>query len=217
MTVIGKITISFVVFASVSLLSMIMSFDGLNDIKRAISRVSVVEEPISAAVYEMQNQDQRQQRSRTLNTLKRASPNTASRSTSIKATLKSSTASTKGLVTKEKEKQSGGNIGELYREYHRIGQSLMDQKEEQENLAGKIIESIEALDAMLDDRVPYGQSPVGSDGVKKTAIAGELGGNNAAVGTWLGHFLRTSKKEYRDRILGSAREFRKVPGHAEDV
>ena len=54
MTVIGKITISFVVFASVSLLSMIMSFDGLNDIKRAISRVSVVEEPISAAIYEMQ-------------------------------------------------------------------------------------------------------------------------------------------------------------------
>ena len=54
MTVIGKITVSFVVFASIGLLSMLMSFDGLKDIKSAIFRVSVVEEPISAAVYEMQ-------------------------------------------------------------------------------------------------------------------------------------------------------------------
>jgi CHASE3 domain sensor protein len=54
MTMIGKIAVAFVVFASVSLLSMIMSFDGLKDIKHAIFRVSFVEEPISAAVYEMQ-------------------------------------------------------------------------------------------------------------------------------------------------------------------
>ena len=208
MTVIGKITISFVVFASVSLLSMIMSFDGLNDIKRAISRVSVVEEPISAAVYEMQIKISGSSVA-VLKYLETGESEYRQQVANDKNDFEILNRKYEMLATKEKQKKSGENIGELYREYHRIGQSLMNQKEEQENLAGKIIKSIEALDEMLDDRVQYGQSPVGSDGVKKTVIAGELGGTNAAVGTWLGHFLRTSKKEYKDRILDSAKEFRR--------
>jgi two-component system sensor histidine kinase/response regulator len=208
MTVIGKITISFVVFASVSLLSMIMSFDGLNDIKRAISRVSVVEEPISAAIYEMQIKISGSSVA-VLKYLETGEAKYRKQFAVDKSDFEILNGKYERLVTKEEERQSGGDIGELYREYHRIGQSLMDQKEEQEDLAGKIIKSIEALDAMLDDRVPSGQSPVGSDGVKKTAIASELGGSNAAVGTWLGHFLRTSKKEYKDRIFDNAKEFRR--------
>jgi hypothetical protein len=89
----------------------------------------------------------------------------------------------------------------------------MNQKEEQEDLAGKIIKSIETIDAMLNDRMQFGLNPVGSEGVKKTFIAGELGGNKAAVGTWLGHYLRTSIKEYYvfNSLVTSHSHLSKVP------
>ena len=208
MTVIGKITISFVVFASVSLLSMIISFDGLNDIKRAISRVSVVEEPISAALHEMQIKISGSSVA-VLKYLETGQPKYRKQVADDKNDFKILNDRYERLATQERQKKSGENIGELYQEYHRVGQSLMKQKEEQENLAGKIIKSIETLDEMLDERLQYGQTPVGSDAVKKSVITRELSGNNAAVGTWLGHFLRTSKREYKTRIFDSAKEFRK--------
>ena len=208
MTVIGKITVSFVVFASVGLLSMIMSFDGLKDIKSAILRVSVAEEPISAAVYEMQIKIS----GSGVGVLKYLETGESKFRTQVandKRAFEILNGKYERLVTKEKEKKSGENISELYREYYRIAQSLMNQKDEQEDIAGRIIKSIESIDAVLDDRAQMGLNPVGSEAVKKTLIAGELGGNNAAVGTWLGHYLRTSKKEYQGRIFDSAKDFRR--------
>src|SRR5258706_1103380 len=208
MTVIGKITVSFVVFASVGLLSMLMSFDGLKDIKSAIFRVSVVEEPISAAVYEMQIKIS----GSGLGVLKYLETGDAKYRAQVandENEFEKLNRKYENLVTNAKEKRSGDTISALYRAFHNLGQTLMHQKEVQEDLAGKIIESTDRIEETLDDRIQFCLSPVGSDGVKKTFIAGELGGNNAAVGTWFGNYLRTSKKEHKKRIFDSANEFRK--------
>src|SRR5678810_234425 len=108
MTVIGKITISFVVFASVSLLSMIMSFDGLNDIKRAISRVSVVEEPISAAIYEMQIKISGSSVA-VLKYLETGEAKYRKQFAVDKSDFEILNGKYERLVTKEKERQSGGD------------------------------------------------------------------------------------------------------------
>lgn len=121
------------------------------------------------------------------------------------------------LVVTETAKELGQKFAVLYQEFTTLGKTLMDQKDEQDLIFSKIGAAFENIDKIVDDKIQANLDPPGADGIKKTILAGEIEVNIAEVGVWLGNYLRTPNKAYKERIFTTANNFLKELGQFKEL
>ena len=83
---------------------------------------------------------------------------------------------------------------------------------EQELIFSKIGAEFEKLDKIVDKKIQANIDRQGTDGIDKTIRAGKMEAHIAEVGAWLGNYLRTPKKTYKERIFANANDFLEVAG-----
>ena len=101
----------------------------------------------------------------------------------------------------EPELALGHSIERLYQEYHALGQTLMDTKDQQEAAFVRLSTLFAQIDELVDERIQPSLSLRGATAHRETLAVQELETDVAEIGTWLGNYLRVRQPAYRDRIL----------------
>lgn len=112
------------------------------------------------------------------------------------------------LAETEKGKELGEKIGLLYKEFRALGEEMMNHKDQQEALFATIALNFEKIDDIIDEKIQGQIDRKGRDGLKKVEVSANIETDIGEVGTWLGHYLRTSKKEHKERIFDNINDLR---------
>lgn len=113
-----------------------------------------------------------------------------------------------GLSETERDKQRGERIGFFYEQYKAVGDTLMNTKDEQSTLISQVVESVEKIDEIIDERIQPRINRQEPQALQKLEEAANMEADIAEVGTWLGNYLQTPKQEYRKRVFDNAEDCR---------
>ena len=191
----------------VGMLSMLVIYGALRTAQKAMHEVADVEEPTSAAAYEMEIN--------VLGTglgvlkyLDTGDPQYLARVEKDEADFYRFKARYDQLAETPKGKELGNKVGVLFEEFVQLGQVLMDGRDERETLFRAIAENFEVIDGILDEEIQENLDEAGPDGQETVIEAAAMEGDIAEVGAWLGNYLRVPTPAYRERIYNNARDFR---------
>ena len=206
LTVIHKIGLALVVVLLLGLMPVLMIFNGLKQLEQTVGQVTDIDEPISAAAYEMEISTISSGMA-VLKYLETGEAEYRAQAAKSEADFGKFKAQYDRVVGTETGKELGQKIVVLYQKFKILGKTLMDQKDEQELIFSKIGAEFEKLDEIVDKKIQANIDRQGADGIDKTIRAGEMEANIAEVGAWLGNYLRTPKKTYKERIFANANDF----------
>ena len=191
----------------VGLLSMLVIYGALRTARRAMHEVANVEEPTSAAAYEMEINVIGTGLG-VLKYLDTGDPQYRARVEKDEADFERFKARYDQLAETPAGKELGNKVGALFREFVQLGGVLMDKRDERETLFRAIAENFEVIDGILDEEIQENLDEAGPDGQEKVIEAAAMEGDIAEVGTWLGNYLRVATPEYKERIFNNAEDFR---------
>ena len=212
LTVIHKIGMVLAVVLLLGLMPLLMIFNGLKELEQTVGQVTDIDEPISAAAYEMEINTIGSGMA-VLKYLETGEAEYRAQLAKNEADFGKFKAQYDRVVGTETGKELGQKIVVLYQKFKTLGKTLMDQKDEQELIFSRIGAGFEKLDEIIDEKIQANIDRQGADGIDKTIRAGEMEANIAEVGAWLGNFLRTPKKTYKERIFANANDFLEELGH----
>ena len=192
----------------VGLLSMLVIYGALRTAQRAMHEVADVEEPTSAAAYEMEINVIGTGMG-VLNYLDTGDPQFRARVEKDEADFERFKARYDQLADTPAGKELGNKVGALFQEFVQLGEVLMDKRDEHETLYRAIAENFEVIDGILDAEIQENLDEAGPDGQEKVLEAAAMEVQLGEVGIWLGTYLQVSVPEFRKRIFGNARDFRK--------
>ena len=187
--------------------SMLAIYAGFRVAERAMHEVADVEEPTSAAAYEMEINVIGTGLG-VLKYLDTGDPQYRDRVEKDEADFVRFKARYDQLAETAAGKELGNKVGVLFGEFVQLGRVLMDQRDERETLFRAIAENFEVIDGILDAEIQENLDEAGPDGQEKVIEAAAMEGDIAEVGAWLGNYLRVPTPAYRERIFNNARDFR---------
>jgi PAS domain S-box-containing protein len=211
LTVIHKIGLALAIVLLLGLMPMLMIFNGLKQLEQTVGQVTDIDEPISAAAYEMEINTISSGMA-VLKYLETGEAEYRAQLAKIEADFGRFKAQYDRVVGTETGKELGQKIVVLYQEFKTLGKILMDRKDEQELIFSKIGTEFEKLDEIVDKKIQANIDRQGAGGIEKTIRAGKMKANIAEVSAWLGNYLRTPKKTYKERIFANANDFLKELG-----
>lgn len=206
-TIKKKITLGIAVNLSIGLLSMLTINYGLTIVKKTTSEVTNIEEPISAAAYEMEINVLGTGMG-VLSYLDTRAPQVRERVEKDRADFEKFHSQYNRLAKTQKARDSGEKIEVLYQDFILLGKTLMDKQDKQEVIVTKISQNFLKIDEIIDKKIQANINPLGSDGLKKVEEVAQIKADVAEVGTWVGNYLRTPKKVYFERIFNNEKDFR---------
>ena len=191
----------------VGLLSMLVIYGALRTARKAMHEVADVEEPTSAAAYEMEINVIGTGLG-VLKYLDTGDPQYRDRVEKDEADFHRFKVRYDQLAETAAGKELGNKVGVLFGEFVQLGRVLMDQRDERETLFRAIAENFEVIDGILDEEIQENLGAAGLDGREKVLEAAAMEGDIAEAGAWLGNYLRVPTPAYRERIFDNARDFR---------
>ena len=111
------------------------------------------------------------------------------------------------LAETPRGREQGDRISLLYQQYKALGETLMDQADQQEVLFATIGENFKELDDILDEKIQANVDLQDPDGAEKLKESVDMEADIAEVGNWLGSYLRTPREEYKERLNDEANDF----------
>lgn len=206
-TIKKKITLGIATNLFIGLLSMLTINYGLTIVKKTTSEVTNIEEPTSAAAYEMEI-NMLGTGMGVFSYLDTRAPQARERVEKDRADFKKFQSQYNRLAKTQKAKDSGKKIDVLYQNFILLGKTLMDKKDKQEVIVTKISQNFLTIEEIINEQLQANINPQGPDGVKKVKEAAQIEADVSEVGTWVGNYLRTPKKEYFERIFDNEKDFR---------
>ena len=206
LTVIYKIGLALAVVLLLGLMPVLMIFNGLKQLEQTVSQVTEIDEPISAAAYEMEINTISSGMA-VLKYLETGEAEYRAQVAKHEANFGSFKAQYDRVVGTETGKELGRKIAVLYQQFKTLGKILMDQKDQQELIFGKIGAEFEKLDEIVDKKIQANIDRQRADGIDKTIRAGK---SRPTLPRWaLGWAIlfRTPKKTYKERIFANANDF----------
>jgi len=110
------------------------------------------------------------------------------------------------LASSERERSLGNRIDLLHDRYSRVGQTLMDLRDQRAALHDQLTAGFDAVDEILDDRIQAGIDHDSSQWEAVLQLSWSIEGDVAEVGTWLGIYLATPRDLYRSRMLDNLQD-----------
>ena len=210
-TVKNKITLGIAINLFIGLMSMLTINYGLTIVKKTTNEVTNIEEPTSAAAYEMEINVLGTGMG-VLSYLDTKAPQARERVRKDRADFKKFHSQYNRLAKTQRAKDLGKKIDVLYQDFILLGKTLMDKKDKQEVIVTKISQNFSTIDELIDEKLQASINPLEPNGLNKVEEAAQIEADIAEVGTWLGNYLRTPKKEYFKRIFDNEKDFREHIG-----
>lgn len=176
-------------------------------IGEAIEEITAVEEPSSAAAYEMEinvvelNRD-------VLDYRETGGPQYRERFADDKADFEEFKATHDSLVDTQFGREQGERIGSLYRQYVALGEALMDRSELQNMLSEESDQAFKEIENLLEEEMLAGIDRGAPGGQEKVISTAELDDQATETNVYLQDYLLRPQTEYREDVLESIEEFR---------
>lgn len=209
LTVVHKTLGSIGAIIGLGLLSMMTIYNGLASMKQALHIVIDVEEPASAAAYEMEINVIGTGMG-VLKYLDTGDARYRDRVAKDEADFERFLVQFQRLADTAQEQALGEKVARLYKDYRATGETLITKKDEQEALFAAVGENFERMHAILNEMINVTLAAQNQADVAKVMTAMAMNIDIAEVGSWLGNYLRTLKPQYRERFLADAGEFQEV-------
>jgi len=203
-----KLALGFGSLMAIFLITGLVVNANVRTIEKDLKEITEVEEPTSAAAYEMEINVIGAGLG-VLKYLDTGDPKYRSRVEKDQADFERFKAQYDRLAETPKGKELGKKVGALYLEFKAQGDTLMDAKDRLEALVTNIAKDFTKLDDIIDDQIRAKIDLAGPDGPAKWRESALLEADVAEVGTWLGAFLRTPKIEYRERMFVDIEDMRR--------
>jgi signal transduction histidine kinase len=176
-------------------------------VEEQVERIVVVEEPTSAAAYEME-----------INVLGAGlavfkyvvsgDPQHLERVRKDEADFERFKAEYDRLTARPREKELGQEIQALHERYREVGRGLMELRNQRALLQEGVAARFAQIDEILDEGLQAGFEPGSAANHAKRAASWELESDVAEVGTWLGSYLATPEPPWRERIFDNLDDVR---------
>lgn len=166
---------------------------GLTILKKITSEVSDIEEPTSAAAYEMEINVLGTGMG-VLSYLNTKAPQAREQVEKDRADFEKFCSQYNRLAKTKNAKDLGKKIDVFYQDFIFLGKTLMDKKDKQEVIVTKISQNFSTIDEAIDENLQAKINPLGSDGLNKVEEVAQIEADVAEVGTWAENYLQTPKK-----------------------
>ena len=201
--------------ASFGLLIMILIFViagliiglGMWSISSAFEEITAVEEPTSAAAYEMEINIVELDRD-VLNYLDTGDERYREQAADDRADFEEAKADFDELVDTPTGREHADMLDEIYGEYAALAEALMDEQDEQNALISEVGEGFVEIDRLLDDELQANIDQGGADGPQKLEMTTSMEADVGELGTWFGSYLEFRHESSRQRVLDNADDFR---------
>lgn len=202
-TVAHRVLAGVVAILSLGLLSMLAIYAGLATTREALRIVTDVEGPQSAAAYEMEINVIGTGMG-VLKYLDTGDPRYRDRVAKDHADFNRFLAGYEQLANSAKEKALAERVAGLYRDYHVVGEILLDIKDEQEALSKAVAENFAHMQPLLDETIQASLVERDQASVARVTTAMAMNIHIAQVGNWLGNYLRTLTPRYKVGLAAHA-------------
>ncbi len=190
----------------IGLLSMLLTYSGLTTIKQALQTISEIEEPASAAAYEMEINAIGTGMG-VLKYLDTGDARYRDRVAKDEGDFERFLAQYQQLADSVEERALGQKIARLYREYRNIGETLINKKDQQDRLATAVADTFEQARATLDELLQRSIAEQQQDDFDRLTTVIAMNTEIAEVSSWLGNYLLTLNPQYRTRIYTTTEKF----------
>ncbi|MBA4114944.1 MAG: hypothetical protein H0X71_00550, partial [Rubrobacter sp.] len=207
MTIARKLWMGFGILILIFMIAGLIIGASVWSIGEAIEKITSVEEPTSAAAYEMEinvvelSQD-------VLDYRETGEPQYRERFADDKADFKEFKHTYDSLVNTQSGREQGVRIGTLYREYVALGDTLMDRSELQGALSEESNQAFAELDNLLEQEMLAGVDQGAPDGPEKADVLAALDDKATETNVYLQDYLLRPQTEYQEGVLESIAEFR---------
>jgi PAS domain S-box-containing protein len=208
MTIASKLWLGFGILILLLLITDLIIYQDIRTIEKDLSGIATVEGSSRAVAYAMEIHAT-SVGMWVLKYLDRGEPPYREQVKNHEAEFEKFKAQYDRLAKTPRAQELSKRVGPLYQEYKTLGESLLDEKDNQEALFAKISEGFEKIDAIIDKRLGGKIGQEGSGGPEKGESLADMESDVARFGTWLGNNLRTPKKEYEARLYKDADHFRR--------
>jgi signal transduction histidine kinase len=206
-TVSRKIVLALAVTLLTGTLSMLIIYQGLSVLHKAMHELADIKEPSSAAAYEMEINVNGIGLG-VLKYLDNTNPTYRALVADDEADFESFHARYLYLAQNHEEKALGKKIGRLYSEFKSLGQELMSIRDDQEALLHTLIRDFEWIDNIINDEIQLKLDLQDHDGPKKLERVQDLKKDIAEVGLWLLRYQKSQKTVDKQLLLHNETEFR---------
>jgi signal transduction histidine kinase len=205
-TVSRKIIISFSIVLIIGILSMLVIYNGLNEVKIAMTELADIKKPLNAAAHEMEI-NMNGMAMGVLNYLQTTDPKYRQHVEKDAVDFKRFHNQFFQLLEVHQLRELNEKIGLLYNDFEILGREMMDKKDKQEEAFFVVGGNFERIDDILDHHIQPSIDIQGPDGFLKSTKSKNLEADIAEVGLWLANYQRLRKDEYKKLIFEHEREF----------
>src|SRR5262249_29479467 len=101
----------------------------------------------------------------------------------------------------------GKRIAELYERFYTLGQSLMKNRERQQELFVALSQDSDQVDNILSKQLRPNIDPEGPDSALKVEHILTLKAQAASISAWMSHYRRTGNPDYDRRVVRHQQQF----------
>ncbi len=201
-TVGRKVVAGLLVIVALGMLSMLLIYRGLNIVEKDVNRLADIEGPLAAAAYEMEVNVNGIGLA-VLNYLATGSPEFRAWVVEDNTDFLNYHATYARLVGSPREKELASLIAGHYAGFIDLGNTLMQEHDEQDKLFNAIAVAIESIDLIIDQDMPKAESlaaPPGERHAKALSLA-NMEAEVAEIGFWLSVYQREHAAQARDTVF----------------
>lgn len=204
-TVSAKIIVAFSAIVAIGFLAIFVVYLGLTQIQSTFKNVAEIDEPLSAAAYEIEI-NIIETALGVMKYLETGDEIERERIKNNEIGFNLYLAKYKSLTQTQQTRDLSKQIGELYKEFNSLGKSMMQNRDTQNLLFIQVADHYHNIDqiihAQLLPAVVQSQTPQNYSAALKLQV------NVAEIAASLGLYLKTHKKEYLDKIDQDTGDFR---------
>ena len=194
------------IIIGIGILSMIITYSGLTNIKQALQTISEIEEPGSAAAYEMEINAIGTGMG-VLNYLHTGDAIYLDRVAKDKGDFERYLAQYQQVTDSAEERVLGEKIARMYQEYKDIGETLINKKDQQDRLSAAVAVNFQNMYDTIDELLHTSIAEHQQDDIDRLKIVMTMNTIMAQVSSWLGSYLWISNPQYRERIYDNTEKF----------
>lgn len=205
-TVTKKIIIGLAVILLIGIVSMLVIYRGLDLVAQHMRKLAEIEEPASAAAYEMEINVNGMGMA-VLKYLNNSRPIYRDWAEQDQVDFEKYHARYLTLIRTPKEAQLATLLDNYYQEFTTLGESLMGTQDTQQTMFLRMAEHIEAMDDIIDTRLQSAIDPRNPSGFDKAMAIMEMESDIAELGFWLANYRQSPRQDHREQIFSEKAEF----------
>ncbi|MBM4258529.1 MAG: hypothetical protein FJ147_21855 [Deltaproteobacteria bacterium] len=211
-TVGRKITSGLALLVGISTVSLLVVYRGLSSVNIAMQELADIEQPITAAAYEMEINVN----GMGLAVLKYLNAQDSLASEEVKrdeADFERFYADYVRLSRSQRAKDAGLAIGEKYAQFKTAGHALMQKRNDHAVLDEAVMEHVEAIDVIIDQQLQPLADRTRAQMFEKVEAILDLEAAIAEVALWLSNYRRRPQETTRQLIVKHSHEFSRTLSH----